>query len=132
MVSGVPTIDEMLAQARTTLDRVTPAEAVEAMEQGAVLVDIRSDEQRARDGVVPDAVRIARNVLEWRADPASGHRDERISDPEQRVILFCDEGYASSLAAAVLQDLGLRHATDLDGGFQAWREAGLPVSPSET
>ena len=117
----------MLAQARSTLNRVTPDEAVAAMEEGAVLVDMRSDEQRARDGIVPDAVRIPRNVLEWRADPSSDHRDPRISDPGRPVILFCDEGYASSLAAAILQDLGLPLATDLDGGFQAWRSAGLPV-----
>jgi rhodanese-related sulfurtransferase len=123
----VPTIDELLARARSTLDRLTPEEAAEAMGAGAVLVDIRSDAQRARDGVVPDAVRIPRNVLEWRADPASEHRDPRISDPATRAIVLCDEGYQSSLVAATVQCFGLGHATDVIGGFQAWREAGLPV-----
>ena len=100
------------------------------MDHGAVLVDIRSDSQRARDGAVPGAVPIARNVLEWRCDPASPYRDERVSDPEQRLIVMCDEGYQSSLAAAALQELGHERATDLAGGFQAWRAAGLPVELS--
>jgi rhodanese-related sulfurtransferase len=127
-VHAVPSVDEMLAQARSTLNRVTPEQALAAREQGAVLVDIRSDEQRARDGVIPDTVRIARNVMEWRCDPASDARDPEVSDPERPLILFCDEGYASSLAAVILQDLGHAQATDLDGGFQAWRSAGLPVT----
>ena len=126
----MPTVEEMLASARALLERFTPERAVEAIAQGAVLVDIRSDVQRARDGVIPDAVRVSRNELEWRADPTSAHRDPRVSDPEVPVILFCDEGYASSLAAVVLHDLGLPHATDLDGGYQAWRAAGLPVQPA--
>lgn len=126
----MPTIDDMLVGARARLERVTPSQAVQAMRDGAVLVDMRSDDQREQDGVIPDAIRIARNVLEWRADPYSDHRDPRVSDPDVPVILFCDAGYASSLAAVVLQDLGLPHATDLDGGFQAWRAAGLPVAPS--
>ncbi|MEA2123951.1 MAG: hypothetical protein QOI80_733 [Solirubrobacteraceae bacterium] len=123
----MPTVDEMLAQARETLDRVGPEEAAQAMQRDAVLVDIRSDEQRARDGHVPGAVRVARNVMEWRCDPTGDHRDPQVSDPSRPLILFCDEGYASSLAAAILQDLGHPQATDLDGGFQAWRAAGLPV-----
>jgi rhodanese-related sulfurtransferase len=112
-------IDELLEEARARLDRVDPAEAAEAMAGGAALVDIRAESQRARDGVVPDAIFIPRNVLEWRF--------ERLSQAG-RVIVMCDEGYQSSLAAAVLQDLGLEDATDLAGGFQAWREAGLPVT----
>jgi rhodanese-related sulfurtransferase len=120
-------IDELLDQARRGLERLTPEEAQAAMADGAVLVDIRSESQRARDGVVPDAVFIPRNVLEWRCDPTSESRDERVSDPRRRLILMCDEGYQSSLAAAVLQRQGLPAATDLDGGFQAWRAAGLPV-----
>jgi rhodanese-related sulfurtransferase len=99
------------------------------MAAGAVLVDIRSEPQRARDGVVPGSVFVARNVLEWRADPASRWRDPRIADPSREVVVMCDEGYQSSLAAATLQQLGLRRATDLVGGFQAWRAAGLPVQP---
>lgn len=121
----------MLADARSTLNRVTPHEAVAAMADGAVLVDIRSDEQRAQDGTIPDAVRIARNVLEWRVDPESDARDPRVCDPSRPLILFCDAGYASSLAARILHDVGHPLATDLDGGFQAWRDAGLPVAPPE-
>src|SRR5687767_8543370 len=97
------------------------------MSAGAILVDIRSDSQREADGVVPGAVFIPRNVLEWRCDPASLHRDQRVCDPERRLIVMCDEGYQSSLAAANLRRLGLKRATDLAGGFQAWRTAGLPV-----
>ena len=117
----------MLAEARARLARVGPEEARAALTDGAVLIDIRSDEQRAADGTVPVAVRIPRNVLEWRCDPSSEWRDERVSDPSRRVIVMCNEGYQSSLAAVLLQDLGLERATDLDGGFQAWRAAGLPV-----
>jgi rhodanese-related sulfurtransferase len=121
-------VDELLAEARRRLRRVDPQGASAAMESGAVLVDIRSEPQRARDGVVPGAVTVARNVLEWRADPASPARDPRIADPGREIVLMCDEGYQSSLAAATLQELGLERATDLIGGFQAWRAAGLPVA----
>jgi rhodanese-related sulfurtransferase len=124
------TVDELLARARRTLDRVQPADVPAALAAGAVLVDIRSDAQRAADGVVPGAVRVARNVLEWRCDPASRWRHEEISDPARQVILLCDGGYQSSLAAATLQELGLPRATDVDGGFQAWRAAGMPVEPA--
>jgi len=121
-------LDEMLAAARERLERLDPVQARAAMDAGAVLVDIRSDEQRARDGHVPGSVRIARNVLEWRCAPSSADRDPAVSDPGRPLVVMCDEGYQSSLAAATLQDLGLPRATDLDGGFQAWRAAGLPVS----
>jgi rhodanese-related sulfurtransferase len=124
------TVDELLARARRRLDRVQPADVPAALAAGAVLVDIRSDAQRAADGVVPGAVRVARNVLEWRCDPASRWRHEAISDPARQVILLCDGGYQSSLAAATLQELGLPRATDVDGGFQAWRAAGMPVEPA--
>ena len=125
------TIHDLLADARARLDRLGPAEAFAAVEGGdAVLVDIRADSQRERDGVIPGARYIPRNVLEWRLDPASGHCDPALADLDRRVILVCDEGYQSSLAAATLQDLGLRRATDLEGGFQAWRAAGLPVRPA--
>jgi rhodanese-related sulfurtransferase len=90
-------------------------------------VDIREEERRARDGRVAGAVEIARNVLEWRCAPDCEWRDERVADPSRRVILMCNEGYQSSLAAATLQQLGLSLATDMVGGFQAWRAAGLPV-----
>ena len=122
-------VDRLLAQARRRLARVDPVEARDAMRDGAVLVDIRAESQRERDGVVPGSVFIARNVLEWRCDPGGAHRDPRVADPGHRVIVMCDEGFQSSLAAATLQDLGHAQATDLAGGFQAWRSAGLPVAP---
>ncbi|HEY2637348.1 MAG TPA: rhodanese-like domain-containing protein [Solirubrobacteraceae bacterium] len=124
------TIDDLLAAARARLDRIGPAEAAAAVRDGAVLVDIRSEDLRTRDGTVPQAIYHHRNVLEWRADPASEAADPRLADPEARVIVMCDEGYTSSLAAATLHDLGFLRATDLDGGFQAWRAAGLPVEPA--
>ena len=122
-------IDDLLAQARAKLARVDPAAARAAIEDGAILVDIRAESQRERDGVVPGAVFIARNVLEWRCDPDGSNRDERVADPDRPLIVMCNEGYQSSLAAATLQELGHADATDLDGGFQAWRAAGLPVEP---
>jgi rhodanese-related sulfurtransferase len=122
------TVDDLVERARSRLRRVEPAELAEELARGAVLVDIRADSQRAADGPVPEAVFIPRNVLEWRCDPASEWRDPRVSDPGRRLILMCDEGYQSSLAAATLQELGLPHATDLVGGFQAWRAAGLPTA----
>ena len=114
-------IEELLQAARRRLERLDPPAAQATMQLGAMLVDIRSERQRARDGVVPGSTFIARNVLEWRVDQMQG---------APRVILMCDEGYQSSLAAATLRDLGV-DATDLDGGFQAWQAAGLPVAPAE-
>ena len=120
----------MLERARRGLDRVEPAEAAEEVERGALLIDVRSDSQRERDGIVPDAVYFPRNVLEWRCDPASDARDPRVGGTDRRVIVMCDAGYASSFAADSLRQLGFEQATDLVGGFQAWREAGLPVEPT--
>ena len=123
------TVDQLLAEARAKLDRVSPQQANEAVANGsALIVDIRAESQRAQDGTVPGAVFIPRNALEWRVDPASPSCDERLTRG-RRLILMCDEGYQSSLAAATLQDLGSEGATDLDGGFQAWRRAGLSVEP---
>jgi rhodanese-related sulfurtransferase len=122
------TVEDLMAAARSRLRRVEAAEVAAELERGAVLVDIRSDAQRAAGGLLPNAVFIARNVLEWRCDPASEWRDPAVSDPSRRVILICEEGYQSSLAAATLQELGLPDATDVVGGFLAWRDAGLPVT----
>ena len=125
------TIDDLLEAARARLDRLEPTDALDAVAAGAVLVDIRSERQRADDGVIPGSLFHPRNVLEWRADPESSHADPALStDLGRRVIVVCDEGYQSSLAAAILQDLGFSCATDLVGGFQAWRAAGLPVDPA--
>ena len=121
-------IDDLLAQARRRLTRLDPAAALDAIGAGATLIDIRSDSQIAEDGVIAGALVIPRNVLEWRLDPASANRHPRAPGLDDHVILMCNEGYQSSLAAATLQDLGFARATDLDGGFQAWRAAGLPIA----
>jgi len=126
------TINDLLEEARERLDRVDPEQAREAVERGdALLVDIRSDVQRAEDGVVPGALFHRRNVLEWRLDPESEQPDPTLTEHMEyrRLIIMCDAGYASSLAAATAQELGYENATDLAGGFQAWRAAGLPVEP---
>ena len=121
-------VDELLTEARAGLERLTPAESLAAVQQGdAVIVDIREEARRALDGRVPGAVEIERNVLEWRCAPESDWRDERLCDPARIVIVMCNQGYQSSLAAATLQRLGLPRATDMDGGFQRWRAEGLPV-----
>lgn len=122
------TIDELLAQSRAGLVRLRPEEARDAIGGGAVLVDIRSESQRAADGIVPGAIWFARNVLEWRCDPSCEAYDDRVGGLDRHVIVLCDEGYQSSLAAATLQQLGFARATDVIGGFQAWRADGLPVS----
>jgi rhodanese-related sulfurtransferase len=121
------TVDEMLAVARRQLRRLDPPAASAATEAGATLVDIRSESQIARDGTIPNALVIGRNVIEWRLDPSSHSRLPEAPGLDEQVIVFCDAGYASSLVAATLQELGFSRATDLDGGFQAWRAAGLPV-----
>ncbi|MFF4242224.1 rhodanese-like domain-containing protein [Actinomadura geliboluensis] len=122
------TIDDILAAARTRLDRVRPDEAHAETGGGAVLVDIRPAAQRAAEGEIPGALIVERNVLEWRFDPASDARLPVATGHDLRVIVFCSEGYTSSLAAASLHDLGLTRATDIVGGFQAWRAAGLPTA----
>jgi rhodanese-related sulfurtransferase len=115
------TIDEMLAEARAHLQRLTPAQAEAALHDGAVVVDIRPAAQRQQEGELPEALVVERNVLEWRFDPESdaalpgAHHD-------LQVVVLCQEGYTSSLAAASLQQLGLHRATDVIGGFAAWRE----------
>jgi rhodanese-related sulfurtransferase len=122
------TLDEMLERSRARLHRLSPADARAAVERGAVLIDIRSEAQRERDGVVAEAMCFERNVLEWRCAPSSAARDARLQPADGLLIVMCDEGYQSSLAAATLQELGLPGATDMEGGFQAWRAAGLPVA----
>jgi rhodanese-related sulfurtransferase len=123
-------IDEVLADARQRLQRLGPAEAYEAVGSGALLVDIRPQAQRAREGAVPGALLVERNVLEWRFDPRSAARLPEATGYDIQVIIMCSEGYTSSLAAAALQDIGLTKATDLAGGFQAWARSGLPTGAS--
>jgi rhodanese-related sulfurtransferase len=123
------TAERLLDEARTRLQRLTPERAQATARTGALLIDIRSEVQRERDGVIPGSLSIARNVLEWRCDRASPWRDAAITGAGARVIVVCNEGYQSSLAAATLQRLGHVDATDVIGGFQAWKAAGLPVRP---
>ncbi len=124
---GARTVDEILASARARLHRLDPAQALAAQRDGAVLVDIRPAVQRAATGVIPGAIVVERNHLEWRFDPASDARLP-IASYDLRVVVYCQEGYTSSLAAASLQDLGLSRATDLAGGIEAWQAAGLPTT----
>ena len=124
------TADDLLMEARALLPRrPSPARALAAQLHGALLVDIRGDDQRRATGLIPGAILLPRNALEWRCDPASPWRHPAITSRYQHLILICQQGFQSGLAAATLQRLGLAHATDLDGGFDAWAAAGLPVTP---
>jgi rhodanese-related sulfurtransferase len=125
--AGRSTVEQMLAEARAVIRRLSPKETDAAMRSGALLIDIRPETLRRRDGVVPGSRFIERNVLEWRCDPSSPWRNPDVARPERELIVMCDAGYQSSLAAATLKQLGLSRATDLIGGFQAWRSAGLPI-----
>jgi rhodanese-related sulfurtransferase len=120
-------IAEVLEEARGRLDRLDPAATAAAQRAGAVLVDIRPVAQRLVSGQIPDAIVVERNVLEWRFDPRSDARLHFADRYDLPVVVYCQEGYTSSLAAAALQDLGLFRATDLVGGISAWQAAGLPV-----
>ncbi|WP_420718468.1 rhodanese-like domain-containing protein [Streptomyces sp. H51] len=123
-------IDELLERVRADYQRIGAREAYDAARAGeALLVDIRYAALRERDGLIPGALVVERNELEWRLDPRGSHRLPEATGHDLRIVVVCDEGYASSLAAASLHRLGLHRATDLVGGFQAWRAAGLPVTP---
>jgi len=129
---GAPGIDELVAEARSGLRRLRPEATLAALTDGAVLVDIRPLEQRIVEGEVPGAIIIGRNVLEWRLDPRSEARIPALARADARIVVMCSESYASSLAAATLRRIGLREATDLEGGFQAWKSAGLPTRPAQS
>src|SRR4051794_23861373 len=122
------TVDDVLEQARDRLCRLLPEQAWEELASGALLVDTRTDRQRARQGDLPGAVVIDRTVLEWRLDPTSPVRIPEASGPEVRVIVICRQGYSSSFAAESLRRVGVRRATDVIGGVEAWLAAGLPVA----
>ena len=113
-------IAKILAEARRSLLRVTPEMLSDERDNGTLIVDIRPVEQRQRDGELPGAIVIDRNVLEWRLDPSSEHRIPQVTGYDIRIVIVCNEGYSSSLAAAVLQKLGLHQAVDMIGGYQAW------------
>ena len=123
----MPSIDAVLEKARRRLSRLTAEQAAAELGQGALLIDTRTSDQRAKDGQIPGALVIHRTVIEWRLDPTSRSHIPEATDHDIRVIVICAEGYSSSLAAASLQDLGLVNATDVIGGFDAWKAAGLPV-----
>ncbi len=126
------TIDDLLREARSRLDRLEPEQALAAQEDGALLIDTRSSDERRREGIIPGSLHIPRSVLEWRLDPDAdpAYHNPHIDGLDQRLVLVCAHGYSTSLAAATLQDLGFSHATDVAGGFTAWRDAGLPVQPA--
>ncbi|WP_299540541.1 rhodanese-like domain-containing protein [uncultured Streptomyces sp.] len=125
-------IDELLERVRSGYERIGPKETADAAADGALLVDIRYAALRERDGVIPGALVVERNELEWRLDPRGSHRAAEAVGHDLHIVVICNEGYASSLAVASLRQLGLHRATDLVGGFQAWRAAGLPVTGAGT
>ena len=126
--AGARTIEELLEQVRSRIDRVQPTEVLRRVADGALLVDTRPHEQRTRDGAVPGALVVDRNVLEWRLDPASPDRLPQVTGYDLEVIVLCNQGYSSSLVADTLRTLGLRRAVDVVGGFEAWAALGLPVA----
>jgi len=121
-------LDRLLIRARSRLARLRPRQAAIAVGGGALIVDIRPAFQRRADGDIPGAIVIERNHLEWRLHPKSAGRIPEAIDARVRWVVICDEGYASSLAAATLRDIGLTAATDVVGGFRAWRAARLPIA----
>lgn len=131
MTAELSSVEELLAAARSEIGRLTPEEVWEEMRDGAVLVDIRPSEQRLRDGAVPGARVIERNVVEWRLDPRSAHRDPELAQLGRRVIVISDEGYQSSLVAATLRRFRL-DATDVIGGVQGCRAARRELRPAVT
>ena len=126
--AGSRTIDELLARVRSRIERVEPAVAWGRLTAGALLVDTRPAEQRDRDGEVPGAVVIDRNVLEWRLDPAGPDRLPEVTGYDLEILVLCNEGYSSSLVADTLRTLGLARTVDVIGGFVAWTAAGLPTT----
>ena len=125
---GGNTLDELLERARARIERLEPASAWEAVGSGATLVDIRSDGARERDGVVPGSLHVPRTVLEWRLAPDSAWRSPYAPGVSERVVVLCEHGFSSALAAAALVDLGFERAGDVVGGFEAWLAAGLPTA----
>ena len=126
------TIHDLLAESRSHLERLSPEVALEAQRAGALLVDTRSHEERRQSGVIPGSLHVPLSVLPWRLDPDSDpdFRSPYVEGVGQHIVLVCAHGHSSSLAAAMLQELGFVRATDLEGGFEAWCERGLPVNPA--
>ena len=126
------TVDDLLRDARSRLERLSPEGALAAHRAGALLIDTRSHHERIRYGVIPGSLHIPLSVLEWRLDPDTelAHHNAHIDGLDQQLVLICAHGYSSSLAAARLHELGFSRATDMDGGFTAWEQQGLPVRPA--
>jgi rhodanese-related sulfurtransferase len=124
------TLAELLDAARARIEQLEPAEAFTATKRGVLLIDIRSDLDRERDGIIPGSLHIPRTVLEWRVDPESSWRNPHVGGLDEQIVLLCDHGCSSSFAAATLVDLGFERVGDVVGGFAAWREAGLPIARS--
>ncbi len=122
------TIDELLQQAREQIRRLTPQQAADAQSTGAIIVDTRDSADRAAEGIIPGSVLVTRNTLEWRADPSAGAPDPRLSNLETDLLIVCNDGYSSSLAADSLRQLGHPTAGDIVGGYRAWKAAGLPTT----
>jgi len=121
------TIQEQLAKARERIDRMQPRDALEAQAGGAWIIDTRDDADRRRDGVIPGSLHVPLSVLPWRVDPTAERTDERINDLNGYLVLVCSHGYSSSIAAALLKDLGFTRVADISGGFESWAAEGLPV-----
>ncbi len=122
------TLAELLARAEARIDRLQPDDASAAAAEGALIIDIRSAFDRERDGIVPGSLHIPRTVLEWRLDPTSAWRNPSVGSLDDPIVLLCDHGCSSVLAAATLADLGFTRVGDVIGGFAAWREARLPIA----
>ena len=122
------TINELLRQAREQISRLTPQEAADAQSAGAVIVDTRDSADRATEGIIPGSVLVTRNTLEWRADPSAEASDPRLANLETDLLIVCNDGYSSSLAADSLRQLGHHTAGDIIGGYRAWKAAGLPTT----
>ena len=121
------TVNDLLAAARAKIERLEPRAALAAARDGAIVIDTRCAEQRRETGIIPGSVHVPLSVLYWRLDRESDSKDPSLADPERQVILVCAHGYSSSIAAATLRDLGYDRASDLEGGFEAWQAAGLPI-----
>jgi rhodanese-related sulfurtransferase len=121
-------IEEVLVEARRRLARLTPLQAMAAQREGALLVDTRSVDERVHEGVIPGSLHLPLSVLPWRLDPDCEWRHPEACDLAHHVVLVCADGFSSSLAAAMLQEIGFVRAADMIGGYRAWRSSGLPVS----
>lgn len=123
------TVDDLLDEVRDRYERVLPEQASEEQRAGAIILDTRSYEQRRDHGLIPGAVIMERNVVEWRLDPAGDAHERWVTGHDTPIIVVCQQGFGSSFAVGSLLDMGLERATDMVGGFEAWRESGLPVEP---